>query len=52
MLIPERFTPIEERIANAAWIMPSEDVRLTLITCWPPDSNTARIVIVAFPIDN
>ena len=51
MLFQERFIPVEERISNAAWILPSEDTRLTLITCWPPDSNTARVVIVAFPID-
>jgi sortase A len=51
MLFPERYQPIEERIANASWILPSKDERLTLITCWPPDSNTDRIVIVAFPIN-
>jgi LPXTG-site transpeptidase (sortase) family protein len=51
MLFPERFRPIEERIANASWILPSDDERLTMITCWPADSNTARVVIVAFPIN-
>jgi hypothetical protein len=50
MLFPERYRPVEERIANARWILPSNDERLTLNTCWPPESNTDRIVIVAFPI--
>jgi sortase A len=49
MLFPERYRPIEERIANARWILPSDDERLTLNTCWPPDGNTDRVVIVAFP---
>jgi LPXTG-site transpeptidase (sortase) family protein len=49
MLLPERFQPLEVRLANARWIMPSDDERLTLITCWPADSNTNRVVIVAFP---
>jgi sortase (surface protein transpeptidase) len=50
MLFPERYRPLEERIANARWILPSDDERLTIISCWPADSNTGRIVIVAFPI--
>jgi sortase (surface protein transpeptidase) len=28
----------------------STDERITLITCWPVDSNPHRVVIVAFPI--
>lgn len=50
MIFPERYRPVEERIANARWILASDDERLTLTTCWPPDSNTDRIVIVAFPL--
>jgi LPXTG-site transpeptidase (sortase) family protein len=50
MLLPERFTSIEKRLDNARWIMPTDDERLTLITCWPANSNTHRVVIVAFPI--
>ena len=50
LLLPERFQPLDTRLANARWIMPSTDERLTLITCWPIDSNTHRILIVAFPV--
>ena len=50
LLLPERFQSIQLRLENARWIMPSTDQRLTLVTCWPPDSNTHRVIIVAFPI--
>jgi sortase A len=52
MLLPERFVPLSTRMENARWIAPSTDERITLITCWPADSNTHRVVVVAFPIDN
>jgi LPXTG-site transpeptidase (sortase) family protein len=52
MLLPERFAPLSTRLENARWIEPSMDERITLITCWPADSNTHRVVIVAFPVDN
>jgi sortase A len=50
MLLPERFRPLEIRMENAHWIEPSTDERLTLVSCWPADSNTHRVVIVAFPL--
>ena len=37
------------RMENARWISPSSDERITLVTCWPRDSNTHRLVIVAAP---
>lgn len=39
------------RIQNAQWMQPTQDERLTLITCWPYTSNTHRLVIVARPFD-
>ncbi|MEP7358584.1 MAG: sortase [Anaerolineales bacterium] len=48
-ILPERWQPAAVRLANARWIQPSEDERLTLITCWPYSSNTHRLVIVALP---
>lgn len=50
MILPERFVNDETRLDNARWILPSEDERLTLITCWPETSNTHRLIIVARPI--
>jgi LPXTG-site transpeptidase (sortase) family protein len=50
MILPERFEPLAVRLANAEWILPSQDERLTLVTCWPYESNTHRLIIVATPI--
>jgi sortase A len=49
-VLPERNQPLEVRLANAEWIQPTEDERLTLITCWPYESNTHRVLIVAVPL--
>lgn len=50
-ILPERWQPVAVRLANAQWIQPSQDKRLTLVTCWPYASNTHRLVIVATPVN-
>lgn len=45
----ERDQPIEVREQNAKWIQPTTDERLTLVTCWPPNNNTNRLIVVAKP---
>jgi sortase A len=49
MLLPESFKSLSIRLDNARWILPTNDERLTLITCWPPLSNTYRVIVVALP---
>lgn len=49
-ILPERGQPIEVRLSNATYILPSEDERLTLVTCWPYSGNSHRLVVVAKPI--
>lgn len=49
MLLPERNQSLDVRLENARWVLPSNDERLTLITCWPADGNTHRVIVVAFP---
>lgn len=49
-ILPERGQPDSVRRANARWIQPTNDERITLITCWPYTSNTHRLVIVAKPL--
>lgn len=49
MILPERDQPLDVRLKNAQWIAPSQDERLTLVTCWPYTNNTHRLVIVATP---
>jgi LPXTG-site transpeptidase (sortase) family protein len=49
LVLNERFKPVDVRLANAQWILPSQDERLTLISCWPYESNTHRVILVAIP---
>lgn len=49
-VLPERNQPLEVRLANAEWIQQTEDERITIITCWPYESNTHRVVVVAVPV--
>jgi LPXTG-site transpeptidase (sortase) family protein len=50
MILAERDVSIDQRLDNARWISASEDTRLTLITCWPVNSNTHRLIVVAKPL--
>jgi sortase A len=49
-IFPERGQPLEVRLENAQWIAPTEDERITLVTCWPYTDNSHRLVVVAEPI--
>lgn len=51
MILPERNVDMATRSENARWILPSNDERLTLITCWPAESNTHRLIVVAQPLN-
>ncbi|MDM8518446.1 sortase [Anaerolineales bacterium HSG6] len=42
--------PIEVRRANAKWIGPFDEERLTLVTCWPYVGNTHRSIVIAKPV--
>jgi LPXTG-site transpeptidase (sortase) family protein len=52
LILRELGEPLEVRLKNAQWIDPTQDERLTLVTCWPHDSNTHRLIIVAMPLSN
>jgi LPXTG-site transpeptidase (sortase) family protein len=41
--------PISERLNSAQWIRPTNDERLTLVTCYPYYTNTHRLIVVAVP---
>ncbi len=43
---------VEIRQANAQYIYPTADERLTLVTCWPPDGNAYRLIIIARPVSS
>ena len=36
----------EQRLANARYIQPTSDARVTLVTCWPYYTNTHRVIVV------
>lgn len=48
-LLWELGAPPEQRRQNARWIGPTDDERLTLVTCWPPTGNAYRLIVVAKP---
>ncbi|NJN53320.1 MAG: sortase [Anaerolineae bacterium] len=50
-ILPERDQSLAVRIENASWINPTEDKRLTLVTCWPYEDNSHRLVVVAYPAE-
>ncbi len=49
-ILPERDQPLTVRVQNASWINPTNDARLTLVTCWPYEDNSHRLVVVAYPV--
>ena len=40
---------LRERLEHATWMDPSDEPRLTLITCWPDWAYTHRVIVVAIP---
>jgi sortase A len=51
MILKERGEPLEVRIQNARFIQPMADDRLTIISCWPENNNTHRVVVIARPVN-
>lgn len=49
LIVPEKFASDEQRQKNFAYIDETDDERLTLVSCWPRDDNTHRIVVIAKP---
>ncbi len=48
-IVKEKGEPLEARRRNAQWIAPTDDERLTFVTCWPYTNNTHRVIVVAKP---
>lgn len=49
LIVKEKDEPVDVRRQNAQWIAPTDDVRVTLVTCWPYTNNTHRVIVVAKP---
>lgn len=41
---------VEDREIFNAWLKPTRAPRLTLVSCWPPDNNTHRVIVIAYPL--
>jgi sortase A len=52
LILPEKHASDKQRKANVQYIQKTADDRLTLVSCWPRDDNTHRIVVVAKPQAN
>jgi LPXTG-site transpeptidase (sortase) family protein len=48
-ILEEAGQPLEVRLENARYILPTKDERLTLVTCHPYASTRYRLIIIAFP---
>ena len=49
VLLPFSTASEEERRSYQTYLAETAVPRLTLISCWPPESNTYRVVVVAYP---
>jgi sortase A len=49
LTVKEKGEPVEVRRQNAQWIAATNDIRVTLVTCWPYTNNTHRVIVVAKP---
>ena len=51
-IVKDKGEPDSVRQANARWIGPFNEERLTLVTCWPYNNNTHRVIVIAKPLQN
>jgi sortase A len=49
LIVPEKYASAEQRAANVRYIQETTDDRLTLVSCWPRNDNTHRIIVIARP---
>ena len=49
LILPEKYASDKQRQENVKYIQETTDDRLTLVSCWPRDDNTHRIVVIARP---
>jgi LPXTG-site transpeptidase (sortase) family protein len=47
-LLPLTGAGSRELAAYRSYLQPTDSPRLTVISCWPPESNTHRVVVIAY----
>ncbi|MBX3012870.1 MAG: sortase [Caldilineaceae bacterium] len=48
-IMPESNATAAQQAETASYIVQTADNRLTLVSCWPPNSNSHRVFVVAHP---
>jgi hypothetical protein len=48
-VLREQGMTFEQRLQNASWIHRTLDERVTLVSCWPPEGNAYRVIVIAQP---
>lgn len=51
-IVKDKGEPEAVRRENAKWIGPFNEERLTLVTCWPYNNNTHRLIVIAHPVSD
>lgn len=51
LIVPEKFASAQQRTENVRYIQETADDRLTLVSCWPRNDNTHRIIVIARPAE-
>ncbi len=51
LLLEEEGQPLEVRLANARYALPTDDERVTLVTCHPYGSLAYRLIVIARPAE-
>lgn len=46
-ILEEADQPYEVRLSNARFLEPTADDRLTLVTCWPRNGSSHRLIVIA-----
>jgi sortase A len=50
-IVKDKGEPEAVRRENAKWVGPFNDERLTMVTCWPYNNNTHRVIVIAKPVN-
>jgi sortase A len=50
-IVQEVGVSFEQQVANAQVMLPTQDARLTLISCYPENNNTHRAIVIAQLLD-
>jgi sortase A len=50
LILPDKYVSAEQKRENGKWVRYFPDERLTLVTCWPYENNTHRVIVITRPL--